>query len=290
MTAAARRPQHKSCPARPLAKPRPELSADQLFQKNKPWAETIARNVVRKLPPSFESADVTQEALLELWKRAQLYEANNGLPGKDPSGTPFQAYAYLAVRGACLMAVRRRNWTEATHLSLDETENAAGETIVPEPASPTPDPETKLAKKRERKNVSGPREYRRRRWLLKEIDKLSPVDAHLITQTYIKEVDLDALAKLAGVERSVLSRRLAGIVKRLKKARRKTTIVFEKEEVRMVDIDYSAVVADLEAKCTKADAAIAGLEKLRATRKGIVAAIAALRKMMGGAKEAAVKK
>lgn len=225
VTVAARRPHRPTFVA---TLPR-KLSAEQLFQKNKPWAETIARNVVRKLPPSFEAGDVAQEALLELWKRALKYEANNGRPGADPRGTPFQAYAYMYVRGACLMSVRRRSWTEATHLGLDdlkagmiagaESDRRPSLALVPEPVSPTPNPEDKLAKKRERKNVTGPREYRRRQWMLKQIAKLSPVDRHLITRTYIDERDLSELAKLAGVERSVLSRRLAGIVKRLKKAR-----------------------------------------------------------------------
>lgn len=214
----------------PAPSPEANISAQRLFDKNVPWASTIVRNVVRRLPPCFETDDLLQEALMELWKRALLYQENNGRPGKDPKGTPFRAYAYMYVRGACLMSVRRRNWTEAHHQSLatpvledrgvvnrSDRLGTSRFASVAEPASPAPDPETTLAEKRDRKNVSGPKAYRRRQRLLREIDKLSPVDAHLITKTYIEERDLDELAKLAGVERTVLSRRLAGIVKRLKK-------------------------------------------------------------------------
>lgn len=210
-----------------------DAAALRIFTANLTWAETIARNVARKLPPSFNPEDIRQEALMETWKRALLYEASNGRPGKDPKGTPFQAYAYMYVRGACLMSIRRRNWTEATHASLDRTlmpergvvnrsepKGRSRFRSSPEAASSDPDPHQALLNKAERKAASR-KLSRRRAWLLKQIDKLSPVDAHLVKRTYIDEEDLDAIAKLAGVERGVLSRRLAGIVKRLKKARTK---------------------------------------------------------------------
>ena len=276
----ARLPQPPATP--PVPRAETAEAAQRIFDENLPWALKIARSVIRKLPPSFESDDVLQEARIELWRRAQLYQENNGRPGKDPNGTPFQAYAYLAVRGACLMSVRRKNWTEAQHLALESASAEDEHSLVPEPASPTPDPETQLAKKRERKNITGPREYRRRRWLLKQIDRLAPVDAHLIKATYIEERDLAELAKLQGVDRTVLSRRLAGIVKRLKQARRKTSVVSraKPQKETCMDVDYSVVVADLEAKQNKIDAAIAGLEKLKVQRAGVAAALAAVKKMV----------
>jgi RNA polymerase sigma factor (sigma-70 family) len=84
-----------------------------LFEKNLEWASIVARNVARKLRPSFEVADLEQVARIEMWKRCQLYDTQN------ERGVPFQAYAYLAVRGACLMSVRRRAWKEATNTSLE---------------------------------------------------------------------------------------------------------------------------------------------------------------------------
>jgi DNA-directed RNA polymerase specialized sigma24 family protein len=73
-----------------------------LFERNRAWASVIARNVLRKLPPSFGAGDLVEEALIEMWRRCQLYDPGN------LRGRPFQAYAYRAVRGACLMGVRRR--------------------------------------------------------------------------------------------------------------------------------------------------------------------------------------
>lgn len=204
--------------------------ATELFEKNYTWAIAVARNLLRVLPPCFEASDLIQEALLELWKRALCFEADNGRPGRDPKGTPFQAYAYVYIRGACLMSVRRRNWTESQHLSLATPQPPtdargivarklpANSPLIPEPLCSRPNPEDALIQKREKKKASSPKS-RRKRWLLEEIDKLSPVDAHLITRTYIDEQDLTELAQLAGVDRVILSRRLAGIVKRLKKAR-----------------------------------------------------------------------
>lgn len=206
------------------------LAHDQLFERNRVWAGVIVRNVVRKLPPSFESADLLQVALLEMWKRVLSYDPAN------LHGTPFQAYAYMAVRGACLMSVRRRNWTESQHQSLTkpreatESDNAslyrnlypAGSRFsrASEAASMAAGPLDILINKAERKR-SNDKQSRRRRWLVKQIDKLSPVDAYLITRTFIDEADLDVLAKLQGLDRATLSRRLGGIVKRLKKARGK---------------------------------------------------------------------
>lgn len=76
------------------------------------WADRVARGVARSLPPSFDLKDLMQIARLETWRRVQVFD-----PGR---GVHFTTFAYRAVRGACLMFARRRNYAMATSLELDE--------------------------------------------------------------------------------------------------------------------------------------------------------------------------
>jgi RNA polymerase sigma factor (sigma-70 family) len=73
----------------------------------------MAGQVVRMLPPSYERDDMQQLARIETWRRYQVFDASRGVA--------FTTYAYRAVRGACLMAARRRSYRDATALPLDES-------------------------------------------------------------------------------------------------------------------------------------------------------------------------
>jgi len=82
------------------------LDRQALFSENVSWVRGIARSVKKTLPASFDFEDLVQEGLIEMWRRAQIY---------DPTvNDSFQAYAYMAVRGAMLMKCRRRHWLDAT--------------------------------------------------------------------------------------------------------------------------------------------------------------------------------
>jgi RNA polymerase sigma factor (sigma-70 family) len=76
------------------------------------WADQVATNVHRRLPKFFDLDDLKQEARLAAWRKTLTYD-----PAMNDS---FQGYAFLAVRGACLMICRRRHavWNELR--SLDE--------------------------------------------------------------------------------------------------------------------------------------------------------------------------
>jgi len=76
------------------------------------WADVVARGVARTLPPSFDLDDLRQIARIETWRRVQAFEPARGVH--------FTTFAYRAVRGACLMFARRRNYVMATSLELDE--------------------------------------------------------------------------------------------------------------------------------------------------------------------------
>jgi RNA polymerase sigma factor (sigma-70 family) len=88
------------------------LDRNELFEKNCEWAAGVARNWARrKLPASFDAKDLEQEARIECWKRAQLFD--------DSLNVPFQGYAYVYVLNAARMACRRRNWSEAVMPEVD---------------------------------------------------------------------------------------------------------------------------------------------------------------------------
>lgn len=91
-----------------------------LFKENIQWAEKIALNVKRKLPPSFDIEDLTQTALIAHWKCVEAYD-----PARNDN---YRAYAYLIIRGAVLMSCRRKAYKEATHQPLEfEKANKPGE-------------------------------------------------------------------------------------------------------------------------------------------------------------------
>ncbi len=178
------------------------LTVEELVERNLEWAAAIGREVQRKLPPSFDAGDLEQVARIEMWNRATLYDAHNS------RGTPFRAFAYQYVRGACLMSVRRRNWREST-----------ADPIPPRELCAKPLPDQLVAAKQQHKNVDGPRQYRQRTWLLGAVAKLNPLDAYLILTVYIRENEVAAVALRFGMEPAALARRLTGIVKRLRRAR-----------------------------------------------------------------------
>jgi RNA polymerase sigma factor (sigma-70 family) len=82
------------------------------------WADTVAGQVARRLPPSFELDDLKQVARMETWRQMQKF---------DPAfGSSFSCFAYAAVKGAVLMSVRRRAYRDATHLELDLKQHERG--------------------------------------------------------------------------------------------------------------------------------------------------------------------
>ena len=165
----------------------------QLFEQNLEWAAKVARSVARKLPPSFDISDLEQEARLETWKRAQSYDPAN------TKGTPFQAYAYLAVRGAVLMACRRRAWKAGTAEAISKSEVSD---------APRPD---ELIQSQQEDEADREKRAQQRAWLLREIRKLPPVAAYLMRRVYIDGADVGELASILGVERTALSRRVQSL-------------------------------------------------------------------------------
>lgn len=75
------------------------------------WARSIAAAVARKLPTWFCEDDLIGPAEIGLVQAAERYDAG--------SGVPFRAYARQRVYGACMDSVRRREYRERGHASLE---------------------------------------------------------------------------------------------------------------------------------------------------------------------------
>lgn len=176
------------------------MTAGELFDTHLEWAAVIARNVARKLPPSFDAGDLIQEAHIELWKRAQSYDP---LVHKK---VPFQGYAYLPIRGACLMACRRRAYRDATH-----------EEIVHDHSSHEVRADERLIAKHDGRNLR--RSQLRKLTSVKVlIEQLPGFEAYLVRRIYLDGIDVEDMAVTCGQPKQVLARRVASAVRRLKKA------------------------------------------------------------------------
>ena len=173
---------------------------EALFEGHRAWAEGIARSVHRTLPPSFDIADLQQEAVIEHWKRVESY---------DPAlNDNYRAYAYPWVLNAVRMATRRKAYREATHEELN------GYPYV----DPAPQPDAVLLAREERRNVTGPRDRRRLAKVRAALAELPPADAYLLRR-YMAGADADAMARLWGGNPKTWEKRLMRAVARLKRAR-----------------------------------------------------------------------
>ena len=162
-----------------------------LFEENLEWADRIARSVRRKLPPSFDLADLQQEARLQHWRCVQRFDTSQGVP--------YRAFAFFAVRGAVLMSCRRKEYRERTHEELD------GYHIDWRPRA-----DQVVLEREERRNVTGPRERRQLAKVREAMDRIPPADARLLRHVFLEGADLDAL------EPPGTKRRLSAAVARLR--------------------------------------------------------------------------
>jgi RNA polymerase sigma factor (sigma-70 family) len=159
----------------------------------------VARSVGRHLPPCFALADLEQEARIEHWKRSQLWN--------PATGVPYQAYAYMAVRGAVLMACRRREYREATH-----------EELTGQHVDARPRPDDALIAREEWRNHTGPRERRRSAKLQQLLGELPAADGYLVRRVFLEGADVETLAQTWGATPERIRHRLSSAMRALKRA------------------------------------------------------------------------
>jgi len=175
----------------------PAVAPESVFEKHLAWSETVASNVWRNLPPSFDLDDLKQIARIEHWRRSQLYN-----PTGPHAGIPYPGYAYTAVYGAVMMACRRRHWKEAT-----------AEELSPIAICSKPSPEDALVHREEQRR-SDRRERRRLQRVRDALRRLPAADAYLLRRVYLEGVDVEQLeAFVPGIKR-----RLARAITKLRRA------------------------------------------------------------------------
>jgi RNA polymerase sigma factor (sigma-70 family) len=177
------------------------MDREALFNNNIPWVRSIARSVKQELPASFELDDLVQEGLIEMWRRSQVYD-----PAVNDS---FQAYAYMAVRGAMLMSVRRRRWRDAT-----------GEPLNPATEDQRPNPEINLFPDEEA--IADERRIARVRADIAQLPAAMSFDAYLLRRVFLEYVEVPELAKVMGIDAAQLGRRIAAAVRLLRRMRTAT--------------------------------------------------------------------
>lgn len=161
------------------------------------WALRVARSEWRGLPPSFALEDLEQEALIAMWQQSQRFDPERRVP--------FQAFAYPAVRGAVLMACRRRHYRDATHDELKAKHY---------PVDTRPHPERALLERREEKLKNQRLAYRLQKVQALMAD-LSAADAFLVKRAFIDGEPVETLAELWGVPEKQMRRRLIHAVRML---------------------------------------------------------------------------
>jgi RNA polymerase sigma factor (sigma-70 family) len=97
--------------------------------------QPIARGLRRRLPPSFDLADLVQAGMLGLIQAADGYDSGRGVP--------FHIYARQRIRGAMLDSTRRRAWRESGHSAL------------PDVADPRQGPDERAASRQAAKRMRG---------------------------------------------------------------------------------------------------------------------------------------
>lgn len=90
---------------------------NRLVTEHQRLVPPIARGLLRRLPPSFDLADLVQAGTVGLIQAAEAFA-----PGR---GVPFSIYAKQRIRGAILDSTRRRAWRESSHDELPDVPDLA---------------------------------------------------------------------------------------------------------------------------------------------------------------------
>lgn len=102
---------------------------NELVIENLTWAHEIAARIAEKLPTWFLAEDLQGAVEIALIERAEKYQSYQRIP--------FRAFAFRRIVGACYDAVRRKEYIERAHYSIDA--NTETEPIQAEDPGPSPE-------------------------------------------------------------------------------------------------------------------------------------------------------
>jgi RNA polymerase sigma factor (sigma-70 family) len=180
------------------------LSADEcqaLFAEHLEWSKLVARRVHQSLPPSFSLEDLEQEAAIALWESVQKYDRakNDNVRG----------FAYLAVRGAVLMSIRRKWYREATNEELEPTHQA------PTGDNPAEAYERRVTDRKDRR-----RDLDRIRIIEKRLARFPDslqFAAYIVRRVHLEGAPVDEMATITGMPAARIQRLLASGLRHLKR-------------------------------------------------------------------------
>lgn len=167
-------------------RPLPPTSAqrNELVEKHVDIVRMIALRVARSLPRSVDVDDLIGAGYIGLMEAAERYD--------ESMGVPFSAYLRMRVRGAMLDTVRRRNYRETSHVSLDDV---CCDDQGNDPMTASPDEEATITEDIERKRLLD------RVW--GAVSQLSPREQTVIRMHYgAGEDDLLAVGSVLAVHPS----------------------------------------------------------------------------------------
>jgi RNA polymerase sigma factor (sigma-70 family) len=95
----------------PKTTKRARARRDRLALEHLDWARGIARHVSTTLPTWFAYEDLAGAAEIGLLQAAERWNPSHGVP--------FRAFAARRVHGACMDAVRRREYRERGHQTIE---------------------------------------------------------------------------------------------------------------------------------------------------------------------------
>jgi RNA polymerase sigma factor for flagellar operon FliA len=169
---------------------RPLADRNALAEEHWQWARGIAALVAAQLPTWFTASDLEGAVAIALVKAAARYDARRG--------TSFRQFARQRIVGACYDAVRRNEYRERGHLSLDthNLDSPSGIAYFPPACELGPSPEA-LA-------IDGQRAARSRDRLAAAMDTLPDRHRLAIERIYYDGLSLESAAPEFGVGSSRL--------------------------------------------------------------------------------------
>jgi RNA polymerase sigma factor (sigma-70 family) len=168
---------------------------EQLLTDNMEWAASIARLVSRRLPPSFDVADLVQEAHIALWHACEKFD--------EATGVPFRAFARQPIMGAVLMSARRRHYKAST---MDELPAALFDS--------RPDPEAARIAAEKQGEADALMSA-----LTEVIGNMGYGEQYVLKRAFLDGEDIDVLAEVWGIDAKLLKRKVAVAVRSLRARR-----------------------------------------------------------------------
>jgi RNA polymerase sigma factor for flagellar operon FliA len=109
----------------------PGSNLDKLVEAYRGYAEAITKEVLRKLPPGIDRADLHAAADLGLVEAARSFDPSRGIL--------FKTYAYYRIKGAVYDCLRKTGWFSKTEYKQMRFEAAASEYLADYAAAPPPE-------------------------------------------------------------------------------------------------------------------------------------------------------